>query len=277
MSRTVFLKQDIKKVIRSSLPLPLRKRLAVWINQQKWLACNRRSWWSLELIRDVAQNDINEYHKFLWSNHLSYAETYEVASRFGSENMKESRKMFFSELRESLSKIVADPGKDIRSVFEVGCSLGYQLRFLETDVFPFATQLEGIDIDKHAIEPGSGYLGSIGSKVVIKCADMEELDSLLEDKIYDVIMCTGVLMYLNEDSAARLVETILRHTGGMAAFTGLAHADFDNSKLQHSVTRDSDKSFVHNIDTMVKRAGGKILARRWEGPKLVDGQACSSA
>lgn len=271
MSKIAHIKRFIKSNIRSLLPLSIRKHMAVWIDNQEWLGYNRRSWWSQELIHDLAIKNINEYHKFLWSNHLSYAATYQVASRFGHENMKQSRKMFFLDLRNQLIEISLIPEKDIKSVFEVGCSLGYQLRYLETDLFPSATKLKGIDIDKYAIQAGAEYLKSIRSNIQIKCADMENLDSLMGNKIYDIIICSGVLMYLSEDAAARIVAVMLRHAGIMLAFTGLAHSDIDNSELQHSVIRGSDKSFIHNIDSMVKKAGGTISGRRWEGGNLVDG------
>jgi len=271
MSVAVYFKEATKNITRSLLPLPFRKRLAIWVNHQKWLDYNRRSWWSQELIRDLAVKNINEYHKFLWTNHLGYAATYEVALRFGHENVKESRKMFFPDLTDNLIKLGIRPSRDITSVFEVGCSLGYQLRYMETDLFSSATNLEGIDIDKYAIQSGLEYLQSIGSKVQLICGDMEKLDSLMKNKMYDIIVCSGVLMYLNEDAAAQVVDTMMSHTKIMLAITGLAHPDIDNSQLRHSVTRDSDGSFIHNIDSMIKKAGGKILARRWEGTNLVDG------
>jgi hypothetical protein len=57
----------------------------------------------------------------------------------------------------------------------------------------------------------------------------------------------------------------------MIGFSGLAYPDGDNSELRRSVPRESDQTFVHNIDAMVLRAGGNIAARRWEGSKVVDG------
>lgn len=264
-------KQLIKGTILTLFPLSVRKRLALWINKQSFLDFNRRSWWSLELVRDLAEKNINDYHKFLWSNHLAYASTYEVSSRFGRNNMQESRRIFFSYLNQSLIELGRNPLQDVKSVFEVGCSLGYQLRYMETDLFPSAVQFEGIDIDEHAINTGSNYLNSIGSNVKLFHGDMEGLGNLIQNKIYDIFICSGVLMYLNEESATQVVDTMLQHTQILLAFAALAHPDVDNSQLLHSVTREKDGSFIHNIDSMVKKAGGDIVARRWEGSKLVDG------
>jgi SAM-dependent methyltransferase len=271
LSGTLSIKTAIKDGVRSLIPLAVRKQLSILINKQKWIDGDRRSWWSLELIRDFEAMNINEYHKFLWSHHLSYAAPYEVARTFGRENMKQSRVIFFSDLRKRLIELSSDPAKDIESVFEVGCSLGYQLRYLETDLFSSAAILEGVDIDAYAVDAGNEYLMRSGSKVRLQCADMEGLDRFLGNKCYDIIICTGVLMYLKEEEAVRVVDIMLRHTNVLLGFSGLAHPDIDNSGLHHSVSRESDHSFIHNIDSMVRKAGGRVVARRWEGGRLVDG------
>ena len=264
------MKEFLKAAFRALVPLSVRKRLAVWVHHQDRLTATRRSWWSQEFVRDLAERNINEYHKFLWANHLSYAETYEIASRFGRENMKQSRLMFFSDLNQQLASRSVHAG-DVTSVFEVGCSLGYQLRYIETDLFPSAQVMEGVDIDAYAIQSGSQYLNQVGSKVRLHCEDMEWLEHVIGDKRYDVTICTGVLMYLREEDARRIVDTLLKHTRLMIGFSGLAYPDGDNSQLRHSVPRESDQTFIHNIDAMVLRAGGTIAARRWEGSKVVDG------
>jgi len=241
------------------------------INHQKWLSDDLRYWWTRELLRDLAKQDINTYHRFLWSNHLAYALSYEIDQRFGKENIEKSRQMFFCDLKSHLTTVGFNPFNDIRSVFEVGCSLGYQLRYLETDLFPAANVLEGIDIDRYAILKGNGYLKNAGSKINLICHDMEDLNALLKGRIYDLFICTGTLMYLGEKEATRIVETMLQHTRIMVALSGPAHPDLDNSHLGSSVIRERDGSYIHNIDSMVKKSGGNIFARRWEGDHIVDG------
>jgi len=261
----------IKKIAHLLLPLYVRKHLAIWLNRQTYLGKNRCSWWALELISDFAKKDINEYHKFMWVNHLRVASTYEVEQRFGETNMKESRRMFFSELDSLLLRIGIKSSCTVKSVFEVGCSLGYQLRYLETDLFTGATLFEGIDVDEYSVSAGTDYLQDINSKVQIKYADMKALESVMDNRIFDVIICSGVLMYLNEDTATSVVNIMLKHSGILLAITGLADPQTDNSRLRSSVTRDSDNTFIHNIDSMVEKGGGNVLARRWEGSKLIDG------
>lgn len=265
------MKDLAKHIIRSVVPLPVRKSMAVWIGRQGWINEHRRSWWSVELVRDLSERDINSYHKFLWKHHLSYAATYEPEQRFGSEKMNASRKAFFRDLTSLLKDMKIRPGTDINSVFEVGCSLGYQLRHLETDLFTGAEVLEGIDIDEYAVRSGMEHLGAEGSRVTLKCADMENIKEALGGRTFDVIICSGVLMYLNEEKASLVVKELLRHTARVLALAGLAHTDTDNSLLAGSTVRGCDRSFIHNVDAMVEKGGGKVLSRRWEGGRIVDG------
>ena len=261
----------IKRLIRAVIPLCLRKRMAVWVDRLGCISAGRRAWWSVELIRDFAERDVNEYHKFLWAHHLAYAATYEVDERFGRENINVTRQMFLADLRELLADLKIDPVEDVKSVFDVGCSLGYLLRHLETEMFTSAVCLEGMDIDEYAIRTGAEYLERQGSKIKLGQADMEDLGSVMGDRSFDVIICTGVLMYLRADAAGHVVREMLYHTGRVLAITGLAHPEEDNSSLTQSVTRERDASLIHNIDSMVKAAGGEILARRWDGGKIIDG------
>jgi len=271
MSTLKSLKQTMKKISRLILPLSFRKKLTIWLNGQEWIDKNRRNWWCTEILKDLAENDINEYHRFLWANHLAYAETYEPVTRFGVENIKESRKIFFRDLLKVMREHGIDSSVQVRSIFEVGCSLGYQLRYMETDLFPGAGVLMGNDIDKYAIETGTEYLRRNKSKIELFQLDMEELDERLEGYSFDLILSTGVLMYLQEDVATRVVQTMMDHTGNILAVAGLAHPEKDNVMLEQSVSRERDGSFIHNIDRMIQRAGGNIISRRWEGDTDVDG------
>ncbi|OGO02900.1 MAG: hypothetical protein A2Y72_02105 [Chloroflexi bacterium RBG_13_53_26] len=263
----------VKDLIRRLISLETRKKLAIRVNGLEWVAKDRRSWWSRELIRDLAGENINEYHRFLWLHHLAYAAPYEVATRFGDENIEKSRKMFSQDLVKHLVSMKIDPGTEIRSIFEVGCSLGYQLRFLEKNVFLSARTIVGIDIDRYAVMTGAEYLREIGSKVSVRYADMLDLQKELAGKDFDIVLCSGVLMYLDEVHASEVVRVMLRHTGIMLAITGLAHPHVDNSGLLQSIPRERDLAFIHNIDSMVRRAGGKVIARRWDGANLVDGHS----
>jgi len=262
-----LVKKIAKEVIRTVLPLGVRKNVAAWIGRQGWIARERRSWWSVELLRDMAEKDINAYHRFLWSRHLSYADTYEVDERFGAGRMNGSRVIFFKALMDFLQ----DHGMNVDSVFEVGSSLGYQLRFLETELLPEASSFMGIDIDEYSIEAGKKYLRELGSRVQLRCGDMGDMDAFMGGGPWDLTLCTGVLMYLCEEDAAGVVKKMLDHTGKVLAISGLAHPEVDNRELASSQPRARDMSFIHNIDKMVEAWGGTVLWRRWDGAREVDG------
>ena len=257
-----------KQLLRGLLPLNVRKALAQALGTQPWL--KGRSWWVRELLRDFAETDPNAYHRFLWSNHFCYAESYEVALRFGADQIHPTRRLLFDDLKHCLTSLATAP-TDIKSVFEIGSSLGYNLRFLETGLFARANTLEGCDIDAYAVSQGNEYLHSVGSKVRVHVADMASLDDLLGGNSYDVTLCAGVLMYLREDEAEQVVASVLSHTGVVAAFAGLADPDCDNATLRSSGLRPRDGTFIHDIDGMVARAGGRVVHRRWEGPRMIDG------
>ena len=263
-------KRLCKQFFRSLLPLAVRKRLAIGLQRLTWVDGQRRHWWSVELVRDLADEDVDAFHEFLWTHHLGYAVTYEIADRFGTEHMKLSRRLFFTDLRQALSDrgIIAE--RDVRSVFEVGCSLGYQLRHMETDLFPRADRLEGVDIDRYAIEAGSEFLRAEKSKIALHHGDMRNLERILGSTTFDVLACAGVLMYLTQEAATEVVGVMLRRTKFLA-IAGLAHPSVDNAQLARSETRPSDSTFVHNIDSMVAVQGGRVVARRWEGGRDFDG------
>ena len=266
-----LVKAAIKKLIVLLLPLALRKRLAIWVNRQERFAPGDRAYWATELIRDFAERDVNAYHKFLWEHHLAYAETYEVGLRFGFDRFNETRKMLFAELSTRLDEIGVTAADEIESVLEVGSSLGYLLRYMETDVFRNADRLEGIDIDARAISEGARYLETLGSRIKLHCGDMESLDSLVGDAKYDVVLASGVLLYLDRSAASKLVSEMLARTRKVLVITALAHPSEDNARLEHSTQRESDGTWIHNVDRMVVEAGGRVAARRWEGSRIVDG------
>lgn len=266
-----LVKAAIKKLIICLLPLKLRKRLAIWVNRHQSLDARNRAYWATELLRDFAETDVNAYHKFLWEHHLAYAETYEIGLRFGFDRFNETRKMLFAELPRRLEELGVGEADRIDSVLDVGSSLGYLLRYMETDIFPNARKLEGIDIDAKSIDEGSRYLKELGSRVNLYCGDMEALGRLVGDAKYDLVLASGVLLYLDEEAASELVAEMLRRTRKLLVITALAHPDEDNARLDVSTQRENDGTWIHNVDRMIEAAGGRVGARRWEGGRVVDG------
>ncbi len=107
--------------ILSWLPLKLRMQLAISLGRRNRLL--GRSWLASLCVNDLRITRPNDFHKFLWNNHLFYAATYEIEQRFGAEKQKEPRRIFFSHLLDHLRKLDVAPER-IQSVFEVGCSMG---------------------------------------------------------------------------------------------------------------------------------------------------------
>lgn len=262
------LRAGLKQRLRAALPLRARMRVAVLVGRSRLPGAE---WWSAELVRDLAERDLNAYHRFLWSNHLAYARTYEPDVRFGPDHIHPTRHLLFGELRGVLNERGMDPARDVGSVLEVGCSMGYLLRHAETGVFPAARILDGMDIDGYAVQRGREVLRRAGSRVRLAVGDAVHLPGTFSHAAYDVVLCAGVLMYLRERDAQAAVDAMLARTGGVLALAGLAHPQRDNASLTASVPRERDRSLIHNLDAMVQRAGGRVVRRRWDGARRIGG------
>ena len=257
----------LKRALRASIPLRLRMRLAIWLNRQPWFT---RDYLAVGLVGDLGLQDPEAFHKFLWQHHfMGYARWYDSEDElFSAEQMQPSRRVFFDDL-VSVVRELGLQRSDIGSILEVGCSLGYLLRHLEVEVFPECTELMGIDIDEPAIRKGTDYLKRHGSKVVLAQGDMEDLDRILGSRTFDLVFAAGVLSYLDEPNAARLVSMLLRRTNKVLAFAGLACTGRNNDQLDRSETSPNhEQQWIHNFGAMVTAAGGRVVRSRWEGAKL---------
>ena len=263
---------EIKEYIRMIFPVSLRKQAAILLNSQRWLS--RWDYLTQGILRDFQKSNPKAFHKFFWSNHiLSYAKQYDSEQLFDINRMEPSRRIFFNDLISAIQEIGLDPAKDIHSVLEVGCSLGYLLRFMETDILPDTEELVGIDIDGDAINKGADYLHHAGSKVRLIHGDMEDLDRMVGSRTFDVVFAGGVLSYLNAEDAAKVVSEMLKRTKKLLALIGLACTTKDNSGLQQSLLDDTRGSqWVHNFKSMVEAAGGHVVKCRWEGARLFNYQ-----
>jgi SAM-dependent methyltransferase len=270
--RRQSLKQAAKRasaaVARRALPLGARRQLAVLAGRQSWLP--GQHWWPHAILDDWRARDPNAFHRFLWSHHLAYAESYGT-HRFDRESLNLTRQL----LVESLVANLARSGRlqEVRSILDVGSSLGYLLRMMEVDVFPGADVFDGVDIDGQAVVAGSHYLRASGSRVRLMHGDMAELDRLVGDTTYDLVVCAGTLMYLDQHAAAEVVRGLIRRTRIVVAMADLAHPEIDNAFLERSGVRSSDGAFIHNLDAMVEHVGARVVWRRWDGARLLDGNS----
>jgi 2-polyprenyl-3-methyl-5-hydroxy-6-metoxy-1,4-benzoquinol methylase len=211
------------------------------------------------MLTDLRRRDPVALHRFLWSNHLAYAARYEISHRFGASKINPTRHALFDSISAHLRSRGLDAGSEIRSVLEIGCSQGYLLRHLETTMFPSATILHGLDLDAHAIRTGSEHLNSLGSRVKLFAADMEASETIIGSETYDVVLCCGVLMYVNPDIAEKVVRMMFARVVRLVGLICLAPVNG-----RHGV-RASDGAFVHDMDPLIHKAGGRVLSSCWIG------------
>jgi len=247
------------RVIGQTLPLPARKALAA----SRMCRISRGGLeLSMGLLYDLRHRDPDGLHRFLWSNHLAYAASYEIPKRFGPANINPSRHILFRDMAEHLRSRGVEPRHDIRSAFDVGCSMGYLLRHLEVEVCPSAEILHGLDIDGYAIDTGAAHLRSVQSRVELFRADMAATEQIMGNRIYDLILCCGVLMYVNENTAEELVRTMLSHAGRLVGLICLADPGRKSIVSGRSARRRSDGTFVHDVARMIHRAGGRVVSSK---------------
>ena len=222
------------------------------------------------LIRDLQADDPKTFHKFVWTHHLmGYARWYDSEQElFAPDQMQPSRIELFADLL-SVLRDLSIPEAEIGSVLEVGCSLGYLLRYLETEVLPDTHEFVGIDIDAPAIQKGEGYLRKSGSSVRLIHGDMEHLQEMLGPRTFDLTVAAGVLSYLNQQDATAVVSQMLRRTAKLLALAGLAWVDGHNRTVDKSILSPSHEGqWIHNFEAMIADAGGRVVRSRWEGAKL---------
>lgn len=214
------------------------------------------------MLHDLHRRDATAFHRFLWSNHVGYAASYEVGRRFGAPNLNPSRRILVDDVASYLLERGVDPCKRIRSVLDIGCSLGYLLRHIEVSLCPSAEVLHGIDIDEYAINSGMAHLSSLKSKVKLFVADMAATGRFIGNRGYDLILCCGVLMYGDEQCAYEVVRTMLRSAKRLVGIISLAEHPNFRTPAGRSLARSSDGAFVHDVARMIHRAGGRVAAVR---------------
>jgi len=220
---------------------------------------------TMGMLDDLRCSDPDGLHRFLWSNHLAYAASYEVKERFGVSKLNPSRRVLFADMVAHLRSRGLDPRINIRSAFDVGCSMGYLLRHLEVDVCPAAEILHGIDIDAYAVEAGMVHLRCLQSKVKLFAADMSDTERIMGGRTYDLMLCCGVLMYVSEAAAYQVVRTMLSRANYLVGIICLAAEQKSGAHSRQSVVRSADGAFTHDVDRMIRRAGGRVVSSKWIG------------
>lgn len=257
--------RNTANLIGRTLPLSVRK---IIVRSRTCRNSKAGASFAIGMLDDLRRGNPDALHRFLWSNHLAYAASYEVSRRFGPSNLNASRRILFDEMRSYLLAQGFDPCKQIRSVFEIGCSMGYLLRHLEVAAFPSANVLHGIDIDEYAVTAGMAHLSSLKSKVRLSVADMSATGRVIGDRTYDVILCCGVLMYVNEHTAGEIVRLMCSRANCLVGIICLANPEGRRTAPSRSAQRSSDGAFIHDVSQMVRHAAGKIVCSRFIGTDI---------
>jgi SAM-dependent methyltransferase len=264
--------------VRKLVPLEPRLRAAAWVTRQRWMPhCDGIA---IGLVRDLQARDPKRFHKFAWANHLmAYAQWYEDENElFAAEQMQPSRIELFNDLLDVVHTDLGLAASSIRSVLEIGCSQGYLLRHLEQHTLPGCERLVGIDIDGPAIEKGSRVLRTAGSRVHLLQGDMEQLSDLVGAETFDMTLAAGVLSYLNQADATAVVRRLLDRTRVVMVLAGLACFERHNDTLEQSMPSPGHAGqWLHNFDTMIRAAGGRVVRTRWEGGRQYNNQTISFA
>jgi len=261
------LRRLAKRAFWRIAPLEWRQRQLVRADGVPWL--RRRSSLPFLLVGDLDERDGEAYFRFVWSQHLAEARAFEGFLGAHRDRLLPTRPLLLADVTRQLEALGVNPHRDIRSVLDLGCSEGSLLRFVEQNLFEGADELVGVDLDARAVAKGQAVLARESSKVTLHCRDITDVDALLGDRRFDVIFCTGVLMYLTQASAQRAVRWMLEH-GRWVVLTDIAHPHVDNGELERSERR-WDRGYLHNLDQMVRTGGGSVLYHRWEGGRDIDG------
>jgi 2-polyprenyl-3-methyl-5-hydroxy-6-metoxy-1,4-benzoquinol methylase len=257
----------LKRAFWRVTPLPWRKRAVIWLDGVTWLRTKANL--PFLLLGDLDQLDGEEYFRFVWSRHVAEASEFAGYLDSDEDGLLPTRHVLLADLTRFFEARGLNPHRDVKSVLDLGCSRGSLLRFVERHVFENADELVGVDLDAQAIAEGTACLARESSKVRLHCRDVTEVGSLLESRRFDLVFCTGVLMYLTHPSAQKVVQWMCDH-GTYVVMSDIAHPCVDNGKLERSERR-FDRGYLHNLDEMARTAGASVLYHRWDGDRSING------
>lgn len=157
--------------------------------------------------------------------------------------------------------------KCISSILDIGCGIGRMGElFCQNGVFYY-----GIDANAKFIEMANENLSAYKNKklAVGNLLDIENVlcNNSIDKEVFDVILFVGVLMYVNDDDAKKLLQSIsdrVNQSGGMVIFIesmsdterlSLDGIYSDELKQNYSAIYRSEKEF---IDMMQSALGEKL-------------------
>jgi pseudaminic acid biosynthesis-associated methylase len=139
-------------------------------------------------------------------------------------------------------------GLGVESVLEVGCNVGANLRWLVEIV----GSVHGVDVSEHALEQARERFP--GADLV--CAQARSLP--FEDRAFDLVFTTGVLIHLPDESLAEAMDEIVR-CSARYVLCGEYFADPPEELLYRGET---GALFKRNYGALYQRAFPELRLRR---------------
>ena len=93
----------------------------------------------------------------------------------------------------------------------------------------------------------------------------------MSSRNYDLVLCCGVLMYVDETTAEKVVRAMFSCSAYLVGLICLAPPG-DNPV--RSEIRESDGAFIHNMDRMIRRTGGNVVSSTWIGTSTSGSSPC---
>src|SRR5262249_47033769 len=84
---------------------------------------------------------------------------------------------------------------------------------------------------------------------------MESAEHILGRWKYDLVLCCGVLMYVNERIAENVVRAMFAGAARLVGLICLAPPQDGWSGV-----REHDGAYIHDVDQMIRRAGGGVIS-----------------
>ena len=88
-------------------------------------------------------------------------------------------------------------------------------------------------------------------------AEMETTEHVIGGQVYDVVLCCGVLMICEREYRREGVRDMFSRARFLVGLICLAPLETAPGR---SVMRASDGAFVHNMDLLIGRAGGRVVS-----------------